>query len=97
MNEFNAQVLKNAAASVPAVFKRDDRDHDAFAFTRINMFSQDEIQTFAEQKGFRLKEIQLLSIENVLNNRDTVVIAKTGEGKSLIFQVATSMLNTQQL
>ena len=97
MNEFNAQFLKNAAASVPAVFKRDDRDHDAFAFTRINMFSQDEIQTFAQQKGFRLKEIQLLSIENVLNNRDTVVIAKTGEGKSLIFQVATSMLNTKRI
>ena len=40
-----------------------------------------------------------MSIENVLNKKvkDTIVTAKTGEGKSLIFQVATCMLNTQHI
>jgi hypothetical protein len=39
-----------------------------------------------------------LSIENVLNKNveDTIVAAKTGEGNSLIFQVANCMLNTKQ-
>jgi ATP-dependent DNA helicase RecQ len=41
-----------------------------------------------------LKDVQLHSIENVLAKRDTLVIAKTGEGKSLIFQVASSLFNS---
>ena len=63
-------------------------------FKRIKMFSKDQIKKFAQDKGFNLKDIQLLSIENVLKKKDTFVIAKTGIGKSLIFQVATSMFNT---
>jgi len=61
------------------------------------MIGRETVKQHALAKGFQLKEVQLLSIENVLAKKDTVVIAKTGEGKSLIFQVATSVSNTYRL
>ena len=61
------------------------------------MIGRETVKQHAAAKGFQLKEVQLLSIENVLAKKDTVVIAKTGEGKSLIFQVATSVSNTCRL
>jgi superfamily II DNA helicase RecQ len=55
------------------------------------MFSRDSIVAYALENQIQLKSVQLDSIENVLAKRDTIVVAKTGEGKSLIFQIATSM------
>jgi superfamily II helicase len=59
------------------------------------MFDREYIREHAEKHGLILKEVQLLSVENVLAKRDTMVIAKTGEGKSLIFQVACSIFNSK--
>ena len=61
------------------------------------MFSRDSIVAYASENQIQLKSVQLDSIENVLAKRDTIVVAKTGEGKSLIFQIATSMLNKTTL
>ena len=61
------------------------------------MFGRQAIQEHAEKHGLVLKEVQLLSIVNVLAKKDTMVIAKTGEGKSLIFQVACSMFNSKSV
>ena len=61
------------------------------------MFSRDSIVAYASENQIQLKSVQLDSIENVLAKRDTIVVAKTGEGKSLIFQIATSMLNKTAL
>jgi ATP-dependent DNA helicase RecQ len=58
------------------------------------MFSRQDIKAHADKFGIQLKDVQLHSIENVLAKRDTLVIAKTGEGKSLIFQVASSLFNS---
>ena len=85
---------------IPAVFKRVIisrtmlqlfKSHCNIMFSRD--FSRDSIVAYASEKQIQLKSVQLDSIENVLAKRDTIVVAKTGEGKSLIFQIATSMLN----
>jgi ATP-dependent DNA helicase RecQ len=70
------------------------RHGHASHFKYVAMFSRQSIREHAEKKGIQLKDVQLLSIENVLTKRDTLVIAKTGEGKSLIFQVASSLFNS---
>jgi RecQ family ATP-dependent DNA helicase len=64
---------------------------------KMTTFSRSSIIQHAKSHQIELKQVQLDSIENVLAKQDTIVVAKTGAGKSLIFQIATSMINTTSL
>jgi superfamily II DNA or RNA helicase len=75
-----------------AVFKRARRKRNRM-FDIINSLSS-EIKDHSQKHGYALKDVHLRAIESVLSSKDTIVVAKTGYGKSLIFQVAISLINS---
>jgi len=75
-----------------AVFKPTRRKRNPI-FDIMNS-SSSEIKEHSQKHGYALKDVQLRAIESILSNKDTIVVAKTGYGKSLIFQVAISLINS---
>jgi RecQ family ATP-dependent DNA helicase len=75
-----------------AVFKRARRKRNHM-FDIMNS-SSSEIKDHSQNHGYDLKDVQLRAIESILSSKDTIVVAKTGYGKSLIFQVAISLINS---
>ena len=57
-------------------------------------FSENDIRQHSSKKGCQVKDAQLLAVQSILSKQDTIVVAKTGYGKSLIYQLAISLMNT---
>jgi RecQ family ATP-dependent DNA helicase len=85
-------VLFRTKTAHEAVFKRARRKKNHIL--DIMNSSPSEIEAHAQKHGYTLKDVQLRAIESILSSKDTIVVAKTGYGKSLIFQVAISLINS---
>ncbi len=79
------------------VFKRATRQQFELhpSQTRMSLsFSENDIKQHSSKKGCPVKDAQLLAVQSILSKQDTIVVAKTGYGKSLIYQLAISLMNT---
>ncbi len=85
-------VLFRTETAHDAVFKRAKRKKN-YILDIMNS-SPSEIEVHAQKHGIALKDVQLRAIESILSSKDTIVVAKTGYGKSLIFQVAINLINS---